>query len=190
MTVRLFRKIIAGAIHCNSITSVYPEAKRYAETLCSAYWSLYKIPLVIARPFSFIGPYQSLDKPWAINNFIRDALMNNTIRIIGNGLPVRSYMYPSDMAFWLLRILVDGNPGVAYNVGSPFGVTLKTLAEKIILHSNTKSTILIKQLNEDESKFVPDGTLCRDTLGLVIHVDIDETLKRSIRWFREKMQVK
>lgn len=174
-----------GALDCNAITSVYPEAKRYAETLCCAHWSLCKIPVVIARPFAFVGPYQNLDKPWAINNFIRDALMNNTIRIIGNGQPVRSYMYPSDMAYWLLRILIDGNPGVAYNVGSPDGITLKELAEKIKYYSNTKSEIIIKNMNDDKSIFVPDDTLCRESFGLDIKVDIDETIKKSIRWFKK-----
>lgn len=174
-----------GALNCNTITSVYPEAKRYAETLCCGHWSLCKIPVVIARPFAFVGPYQGLDKPWAINNFIRDALMNNTIRIIGNGQPVRSYMYPSDMAYWLLRILVDGNPGVAYNVGSPDGITLKDLAEKIKHYAKTKSEIIIKNMNDDKSVFVPDDTLCRESFGLKIKVDIDETIKKSIRWFKK-----
>ena len=173
-----------GALNCNAITSVYPEAKRYAETLCCAHWSLCKIPVVSARPFAFVGPYQNLDKPWAINNFIRDALMDNTIRIIGNGLPVRSYMYPSDMAYWLLRILIDGNPGVAYNVGSPDGITLKELAEKIKYYSNTKSEIIIKNMNDDKSVFVPDDTLCRESFGLNVTVDIDETIKKSINWFK------
>lgn len=174
-----------GAIDCNSITSAYPEAKRYAETLCCAYWSLYKIPIVTARPFSFVGPYQSLNKPWAINNFIRDALMGYTVRIIGNGEAIRSYMYPSDMAIWLLKILLDGKPGLAYNIGSPHGISLKQLAEKIINYSNSKSKIVIQNMNDDKSKFIPDANLCRDSLGLEIKVDTDETLKRSIMWFKE-----
>ena len=62
-----------GPLDCNKITSVYPEAKRLVEASCCAYSSQYKLPIVIARPFSFIGPYQSLSKPWAINNFINDA---------------------------------------------------------------------------------------------------------------------
>jgi len=120
-----------GAPDCNSISAIYAESKRFSESLCSAYRSLYKIPVVIARPFAFIGPFQFLDKPWAINNFIRDCLMNGPIRIQGDGQTVRSYMYASDMAFWLLSLLVDGKVGVAYNVGSPEGVTLLELARKI-----------------------------------------------------------
>jgi nucleoside-diphosphate-sugar epimerase len=175
----------AGTLKCDSITSVYPEAKRYAETLCCAHWSLYKVPVVTARPFAFMGPYQGMDKPWAINNFFRDALKGNTIRIIGSGLPERSYLYPSDMAVWLLRILVDGVSGRAYNVGSPYGITLADLAERIKKYSQSDSKIEIKGMNDDRSRFIPDDTLCRESLGLEVSVDIDEALKRSLRWLKE-----
>ncbi|MBI4855238.1 MAG: NAD-dependent epimerase/dehydratase family protein [Acetobacterium woodii] len=185
MEIEAVSESFMGAIDCNTITSAYPEAKRYAEAICCAYWSLYKIPIVTARPFSFIGPYQSLNKPWAVNNFIRDVLMNYTVRIIGNGEAIRSYMYPSDMAIWFLRILLDGKPGLVYNVGSPHGISLKQLAEKIIDYSNAKSKIVIQYMNDDKSKFIPDVKLCRDSLGLGIKVDTDETLKRSIMWFKE-----
>jgi len=176
---------LPGTLNCNSITSVYPEAKRYAETLCCAYWSSSKLPVVIARPFSFIGPYQGLDKPWAINNFIRDALMDNPIRIIGNGLPVRSYMYSSDMALWFLRILTDGCAGFAYNVGSPFGISLKDVAEKVLQYSGASSDVILKSMNDDSSVFVPDDKLCRESLNLSITVPIESALKRSLEWYRK-----
>jgi len=173
-----------GALQCNSIASVYPEAKRYAETLCSAYWSTCKLPIVTARPFAFIGPYQSLDKPWAINNFIRDALSDNDIRIISNGMPVRSYLYPSDMAYWLLVMLVKGGAGRTYNLGSPYGISLRDVAEKVKSYSNTRGEVVVKEMHEDASVFVPDnGRVCGE-LGLDVKVPIDEALQRSLRWFR------
>ena len=180
---------VAGTLPCNLITSVYPEAKRYAETLCCAYWSAFKLPIVTTRPFAFIGPYQALDKPWAINNFIRDALTGNAIRIISNGMPVRSYMYPSDMAYWLLRMLVDGRSGMAYNLGSPYGITLRDVAEKVKKYAKSTSNIVIKEMHKDDSVFVPDNSLVSSTLGLEIKVPIDEALERSIRWFQENRQL-
>jgi len=89
------------------------------------------------------------------------------------------------MASWLLRILVDGVPGQAYNVGSPYGITLADLAEKIKKHSQSESKIEIKGMNEDRSRFIPDDTLCRESLSLRVSVDIDEALKRSLRWLKE-----
>lgn len=176
-----------GGPDCGSIVSVYAEAKRFAETMCSAYRSLYKMNIVTARPFAFIGPYQLLDKPWAANNFIRDGLNGGPIRILGDGETVRSYMYPSDMAFWLLRILVDGTVGLAYNVGSPHGITLQQLAEKIANNFRTKPKIFSKVGTDAQrrSRLVPDVALAQKNLGLSVKVDIDEALKRTLSWYAE-----
>lgn len=176
-----------GGSDCSSVASAYVESKRFAETLCSAYRSQYKVPIVTARPFAFIGPYQLLDKPWAINNFIRDSLMGGPIRILGDGETVRSYMYPSDMAFWLLRILIDGTSGLAYNVGSPHGITLQQLAEEISNNSTVKSEISSHAADEGksyQSRLVPDVTLAENNLGLSMKVDIAEAIKRTLLWFK------
>jgi dTDP-glucose 4,6-dehydratase len=172
-----------GAPLCNSITSIYAEAKRCAEALCAAYSSQYKIPVVIIRPFAFIGPYQSLDKPWAINNFLRDGISGGPIRILNDGETVRSYMYASDMAFWILRILTEGISGIAYNVGSPCPVTLKNLAEKIAINFTPRPDIRIGTLFADpkyRSRFVPDVSLAAKSLGLDLKVNLDDSLKRTL----------
>jgi hypothetical protein len=57
------------------------------------------------------------------------------------------------MAHWLLRILVDGKPSTAYNVGSPEGISLKDLAYRIKEASNAKSDIIIQHMNDDRSRF-------------------------------------
>jgi dTDP-glucose 4,6-dehydratase len=171
-----------GGPMCNSITSIYAEAKRCAEALCAAYSSQYKIPVIIIRPFAFIGPYQSLDKPWAINNFLRDGISGGTIRILNDGETVRSYMYASDMAFWTLRILIEGISGIAYNVGSPYPVTLKNLAEKIAINFTPRPEIRTGTLFDDpkyRSRFVPDVSLAK-SLHLDLKVNLDDALKRTL----------
>ena len=99
-------------------------------------------------------------------------------------MPLRSYMYPSDMAYWLLRMLVDGKSGMAYNLGSQFGITLRDMAEKVKRYENSTSEIVIKEMHQDNSVFVPNNSLVSSTLGLEIKVPIDEAVERSIRWFR------
>ena len=176
-----------GTLDFTSINCAYAEAKRMGETLCAVYRNQHRLPIVNARPFAFIGPYQLLDRPWAINNFIRDGLLGGPIRILGDGETVRSYMYPSDMAFWLLSILVQGTVGLSYNVGSPYGVTLRQLAEKIADHFPLRPKIISRVAedgNSNHSKFVPDITLAQKTLDLGLKVDIETAIKRTIAWNR------
>jgi dTDP-glucose 4,6-dehydratase len=124
-----------------------------------------------------------LDKPWAINNFLRDGISGGPIRILNDGETVRSYMYASDMAFWILRILTEGISGIAYNVGSPCPVTLKNLAEKIAINFTPRPDIRIGTLFADpkyRSRFVPDVSLAAKSLGLDLKVNLDDSLKRTL----------
>ena len=49
-----------GGMDCSALNSAYPESKRIAETICSVYRNQQRLPIVNARPFAFIGPYQGL----------------------------------------------------------------------------------------------------------------------------------
>lgn len=177
----------SGGPDCASIMSVYAESKRFAETLCAVHRNQYKMPVVTARPFAFIGPYQLLDKPWAVNNFINDALRGGPINILGDEKTVRSYMYPSDMAFWLLRILAAGESGHAYNVGSPCGVTLKELADKIASNFTPQPEVRLASKEykpQHRSRFVPDVKAAETALSLKIKVGIDEAIKKTLLWYK------
>lgn len=164
--------------------AVYAESKRLAETLCFAYANQQRIRVVNARPFAFIGPYQHLDRPWAINNFIRDGLHGGPIRILGDGATVRSYLYPADMAVWLLAILASGRSGESYNLGSPEGVTLQNAAQLVsdLLPSRPAVTASAASVKPSgHSRFVPD-TRKAAALGLSLHFDLATAVQRTLLW--------
>lgn len=174
-----------GGPELDSISSIYAEAKRYAEAETAAWRSQTKLPVVTVRPFAFIGPYQGLDKPWAVNNFLRDALLGVPIRILGDAGTVRSYMYPSDMAYWLLVILAQGVPGTAYNVGSPEDVTLGELAERIAAGFDARPRVVCRPVGRPRTtRFVPDVSRASSSLGLRVTVDLDHAIQRTLSWHR------
>jgi dTDP-glucose 4,6-dehydratase len=170
---------------------VYSESKRMSETLCKAYMSELHLPIIIVRPFAFIGPFQSLDKPWAVNNFIRDAILGGPIRILGNELTTKSYMYGSDLAYFILNILTQGKVGEAYNIGSSAPTTLVELAIKIKNIINIDIEIKIRSSKDQYSKTsfdVPETSKVENELKIKSSFDIDEALKRTILW--NKLKVK
>ena len=168
-----------------AFSAVYVEAKRYAESLCTIYRNQFRLPVINVRPFSFVGPYQSVDAPWAVNNFINDAVNNQPIRIQGDGTAVRSYMYGADMAWWLLNMLLRGESGRSYNLGSPKAITLKELAEKIRHLSGERIEINHSRalLKAKPSIFVPSVELAQGDMGLRVQFDIDNALLRTIQWY-------
>jgi dTDP-glucose 4,6-dehydratase len=164
---------------------VYSESKRMSETLCKAYMSELHLPIIIVRPFAFIGPFQSLDKPWAVNNFIRDAILGGPIRILGNELTTKSYMYGSDLANYLLNILAIGKVGEVYNVGSSQPTTLIELATKIKKIINSDIEIKIRSSKDQYSKTsfdVPQISKIENELNIKPVFDIEDALRRTILW--------
>lgn len=174
-----------GTFEALNVSNCYAESKRIAETLCSYYKNNLRLPIVILRPFAFIGPYQDIEKPWAINSFIRDAILGGPIRILGNGLTERSYLYASDMAYSILRSLIAGKVGEIYNLGSNTPISLNELAAKIQSQSNVKMEILSRSSKENYlsiSKLVPNTDKIIKDLNVREIFTIDEAINRTILW--------
>lgn len=164
---------------------IYSESKRISETLCKSYMSELHLPIIIVRPFAFIGPFQFLDKPWAINNFIRDAILGGPIRILGNEHTAKSYMYGSDLANYILNILSMGKVGEVYNIGSSHPITLIELATKIKNLINSEIEIKIRSSKDQytlTSFDVPKTSKIENELNIKTSFGIDEALKRTIMW--------
>lgn len=168
-----------------TFSASYAEAKRYAESLCTIFRNQFRLPIINVRPFSFVGPYQSVDAPWAVNNFINDVISDRAIRIQGDGTAVRSYMYGADMAWWLLNILVRGESGRSYNLGSEKAMTLRDLAEKIRHLAGSRSEISSSVIlpKSRTSVFVPSLEHVRADFGLEMKFDIDDALSRTMAWY-------
>ncbi|MDQ6968170.1 MAG: NAD-dependent epimerase/dehydratase family protein [Mariprofundaceae bacterium] len=177
-----FSEMMAGGFLKGNVTSVYPEAKRFAETICLAYRSQYKLPINIVRPFAFIGPFQSLKKPWAINSFLQEALNGQSMRMVGNGKPQRSYLYASDMAAWLLAVLAKGERGEKYNLGSSESISLVNVANKINVMIPNPVDVIIQNHNDDESKFIPDLNHIIEQLEVAEVFTFEEALQHTIKW--------
>lgn len=166
--------------------SAYAEAKRYSETYCAATLSQQRLPIVNVRPFTFLGPYQPLEGPWAMNDFIREGLTSKEIRVMGDGSTVRSFMYGSDLAFWLLRLLAEGSAGKSYNVGSPDGIALKDLAQRVAGFFSPKPRVRLNTGGGSfqSSRFVPDVSSAMTGLGLSLTIPLDTAIERTIHWHR------
>ena len=176
----------AGPMRCNDVNAVYAESKRFAEVVAQSAISESKLPVVTLRPFAFVGPYQSLQLPWAVTDFIRDSFTGGPIRIMGDGSTVRSLMYASDYAFWVLAALANGRPRETYNVGSPEPIDLGSLAKMI-----TQSFVPVPEIRtrlgqtgHDRNRLVPDVSRAQRDLGVEVTVSLTEAIQRTITWNR------
>lgn len=178
-------------IPCGQLHTVYLEAKRAAENLAAIYRSQFRMPVSTIRPFTFAGPFQELDRPWALNSFLRDVLTGTAIRIHGDGQTRRSYMYGSDAAWWTLVALVNGADGLTYNIGSPIAVTHLELVKMISDSVSPKPRI---ELNTVPSKqrltgdLYPDASFTQRSLGVTQSCTLAQTVEKTWRWYSAPKQ--
>lgn len=112
-------------------SNAYALGKQICEQSAAAESKSSTFDVVTARCFSFVGPGLPTDEGYAIGNFIRDAITGNDIQIKGDGTAVRSYLYVGDLVIWLLTVMLKGNGGEAYNVGSDKKMTIEELANLV-----------------------------------------------------------
>jgi UDP-glucuronate decarboxylase len=162
---------------------VYGVAKRQAEHLCALYWDQYGLETVIARCFAFVGEDLPVNAHFAIGNFIRDALLKSEITVGGDGTPLRSYMYQTDLAEWLFEILMKGASGRAYNVGSDEAISISELAYLVrdTLTPNKPVRIVGDKARDNavRNRYIPDINRAYCELGLEVTVSLMDAIKRS-----------
>jgi dTDP-glucose 4,6-dehydratase len=178
----------AGGPDTMEPTSAYGEGKRLAELLCAIYDSRYGLDTKIARGFAFVGPYLPLDLNYAIGSFIRNAVSGRLIRVSGDGTPVRSYLYAADLAIWLWTILLKGQPGRPYNVGSEADLTVGDLAHRVAEAAGGAGVEMARRPEPDAPapRYVPSTARARAELGLEEWVPLDEAIRRTAEWAKKE----
>ena len=167
--------------------AAYGEGKRAAELMTLLHAHQTGIECVIARGFAFIGPHLPLDQHFAIGNFIRDAMQGSSIRISGDGTPMRSYLYASDLAAWLWTLLFRAPTGEAYNVGSDEAVSIADLARTVVEVLGVSSVVQIRRevtLGMPRAQYVPAIAKAREQLGLRVRVDLRDAIRYTAEWHR------
>ena len=143
--------------------------------------------IVLARGFALCGPWIPLDSAFAFGNFIGAALRHESILVSGDGTPVRSYLYAGDLVIWLWNLLLKGEPGRAYNVGSEHAVSISELAHRV--SDVLGGTVEIANVPVPGARahwHVPTTARARHELGLEETVPLDEAIARTAQWWVER----
>lgn len=175
----------AGAPDTLQPNTAYGQAKRVSEWLVQCAASRHGIDSRIARVFALLGPYLPLDAHFAAGNFIRDAMAGQEIKVSGDGTAFRSYLYAADMVIWLLTILVVGEPGQAYNLGSDQALTIRQLAatvSRVVLGEERFSVAAESVENAPAQRYIPNiDKACKD-LNLFVHTDLPSAIRKTVDW--------
>ncbi|MEU6738580.1 UDP-glucuronic acid decarboxylase family protein [Streptosporangium sandarakinum] len=168
--------------------SVYDEAKRFAESLTTAYRNTHGTDTGIVRIFNTYGPRMRPHDGRAIPTFIRQALCGEPLTVTGDGSQTRSICYVDDTIEGILALADSDFPGPV-NIGNPTEITMLDLARTVIELTGSASPIhFIDRPADDPAVRRPDTTLAATRLGWRAEVGVTEGLRRTIAWFEAELR--
>ncbi|MDI7274985.1 MAG: SDR family oxidoreductase [Anaerolineae bacterium] len=170
---------------------VYDESKRFAEALAMAYRRTHGVDTRIARIFNTYGPRMRLDDGRVVPNFVSQALRGEPLTVYDDGTRTRSFCYISDMVEGLYRLLLS-DVGEPVNLGNPQEMTILEFARLIGRLSGSRSEVQFvrprdERTADDPNRRCPDITRARTLLGWQPVVPVEEGLRLTIAWFRDRL---
>ncbi len=167
---------------------VYDEAKRYMESITTAYHSFHKVDTRIVRIFNTYGPRMRLNDGRALPAFIGQALRGEDITVFGDGSQTRSFCFVSDLIEGIYRLLLSNYTGPV-NIGNPNEISLKRFAEEVLALTGNKVKIVSLPLPVDDPKQRrPDITLAKKLLNWTPIISRKEGLEKTYHYFKELPQ--
>ncbi len=171
--------------------SCYDEGKRCAESLFFDHHRHFGLEIKVARIFNTYGPRMHHADGRVVSNFIVQALQDAPITIYGDGTQTRSFCYVDDMVDALICLMATG-PDVTgpVNLGNPQEISVRSLAEKIIALTGSRSTLAFYPLPVDDPKQrQPDITLAKTLIDWRPTTLIDAGLRRTVAYFKDQQGV-
>jgi dTDP-glucose 4,6-dehydratase len=176
-----------GNVNPIGFRGVYDEAKRFSEAMTMAYHRYHGVQTRMVRIFNTYGPRMRVNDGRAIPAFMSQALRGEDVTVFGDGSQTRSVCYVDDLIDGIFRLLMS-NITEPVNIGNPDEIPMLQLAKEIIQITGSKSTIVFKELPEDDPKIrQPDITKAKALLGWSPKVNRMEGLKKTLEYFRTKV---
>ena len=180
-----------GNVNPIGLRSCYDEGKRCAETLFFDYHRQSGVNIRVVRIFNTYGPRMHENDGRVVSNFIVQALQNKDITIYGEGQQTRSFCYVDDLVRGLIAMMEQDSGFIGpVNLGNPSEITIKTLAEKVIELTGSKSKIIYCPLPQDDPvKRKPNISLAKEKLSWEPAIDLETGLDKTIRYFKDYLNL-
>ncbi|MCG3178541.1 MAG: GDP-L-fucose synthase [Phycisphaerae bacterium] len=174
----------------------YGIAKKALLVMLQAYRQQYGLNGIFLLPVNLYGPGDNFDPasshviPALIRKFVEAREQKSpAVEIWGTGRASREFFYVEDCARGVVLAAERYDGPEPVNLGAGFEITIRELAEKI------KSIIgYAGELVFDAGK--PDGqprrqldvSRARQAFGFVARMDFDEGLRRTVRWWQQRVR--
>jgi dTDP-glucose 4,6-dehydratase len=168
--------------------SPYASAKAGADRLVYSYWATYNIPAVIIRPFNNYGPYQHLEK--AIPRFITSCILDEPLRVHGDGSASRDYIFVGDVCRAIDMILhadTKVKSGEVFNIATGGHRSILSIAQDVakLMGKDESLITFIGERPGQVFRHTGDISKIKKTLNWEPKNDWLNGLEKTIQWYRD-----
>jgi len=172
--------------------SPYSASKASSDFLVRAWGETYGLPVVTSNCSNNYGPFQFPEK--LIPVVVLAALEGKTIPVYGKGENVRDWLYVEDHASALLTVLTKGRIGETYNIGGnaerrniDLVRTICALMDEFLPESPSRPHDRLIEFVTDrpghDARYAIDASKIKAELGWEPSLDVEEGLRRTVRWY-------
>lgn len=167
--------------------SPYSASKAAADMLGRVYFRTYGLPVITVRPSNNYGPWQYPEK--LIPVVILKALNDESIPVYGTGENIREWLFVSDCAEAIFKIIEKGKVGEIYNVGS--GEERRNIeVVKSILNFLGKSESLITFVKDrpgHDFRYSLNTKKIEMEIGWKAKTKFEEGLEKTVKWYLDNL---
>lgn len=180
--------------------SPYAASKAAADHFVRAYWHTYKVPTLLTNCSNNYGPFQYPEK--LIPLTILNALDAKPLRIYGDGLQVRDWLYVEDHCKAILLVLQKGTIGENYNIGGEEERTNREIVDRVctilqeclpagqnrqLVQKNIGQYTDLKQFVADrpghDRRYAINPNKIQSELGWVPQHTFETGLRKTVQWY-------
>ncbi|MCB0117945.1 MAG: SDR family oxidoreductase [Anaerolineales bacterium] len=169
--------------------AVYDEAKRFAESVTMAYHRFHGVNTSIVRIFNTYGPRMDLEDGRALPNLLKQALLGQPLTVYGTGSQTRSFCFVDDLVDGIVKLLYS-DEHLPVNIGNPVEMSVLEFAEAINRITGNPAGITFMEnarSARDPQRRQPDISRAKEILNWEPKVDLDEGIRRTIPFFKQKL---
>ena len=184
-TDEVYGEIEDGIFHEKAIlspTNPYAASKAAAEMVVLSYQKSFKMPIIITRGNNVYGPRQYPEK--LIPKFILNMLSEEPCPIHGSGENIRNFIHCDDVARAFETILLKGEIGEVYNIGSSTEFSVNQIAEQLqrIIRPKRAHFIKVKDRAFNDIRYAIDVSKLKE-LGWKPTISWEQGLKKTFEWY-------
>ncbi|MDI6727293.1 MAG: dTDP-glucose 4,6-dehydratase [Thermodesulfovibrionales bacterium] len=166
-------------------SSPYSVSKASADMLGRAYYRTYGVPVITVRPSNNYGHWQYPEKLIPVT--ILKAMNNESIPVYSTGQNIREWLFVSDCADAVFKILEKGIIGEIYNIGSR-EEKRNIEVVKTILRLLKKSEDLIEFTKDrpgHDYRYSLNSDKIKEQIGWKAETSFLEGIEKTVKWYIE-----